>query len=512
MAPNPASCLVLIASKCRREISGELDALAPTSSPGPHFAAQALLARKAPDLQIARSKHSIHTTTIIMDADKRNKCNRKAICISVLVLLLVGGVVGFVAFWFTRPENIEVTAAQADEQSPLTLVQASENGNVRIDSSYLLTDPSNTTYYLTIANSTLLLLGDQSLYLVPNLAAVDFDAMGDKFVLQNVKSLEFPVRLPPSFDPSLFEGGVFATPAADFVVHDTFDWIIDMTSTASATNTTAADDNDSKDNSTISVMMEEESTNTTATTAAGDESQGSSTAPTTTEQVSTNTTSASTEDESKSTSTVPTTPKEASTNVAIVAGNGGGKGNSTTSTVTPGSPTDSPTTETPTMPPTVNPTKPPTKSPTNRPTESPTKMPTTEEAEALIVLFSELSGGGYGVAGTITLQYRTDLDDNGNVVNVPFLLFENINAPSAPGPFLWMTRRANDRHRQILDEDVYIAFEDRPDGSFTKGGTYAVDFPQPEVDFSEFVGGSFIVWCEPFSVWIGGGDIVELQT
>jgi hypothetical protein len=25
------------------------------------------------------------------------------------------------------------------------------------------------------------------------------------------------------------------------------------------------------------------------------------------------------------------------------------------------------------------------------------------------------------------------------------------------------------------------------------------------------VGGSYIVWCEPFSVWIGGGEIVELQ-
>ena len=51
-----------------------------------------------------------------------------------------------------------------------------------------------------------------------------------------------------------------------------------------------------------------------------------------------------------------------------------------------------------------------------------------------------------------------NIDENGMVVNVSFLLFENINAPSAPGPFLWITRRTNERHHQVLHEDIYIAF------------------------------------------------------
>ena len=94
--------------------------------------------------------------------------------------------------------------------------------------------------------------------------------------------------------------------------------------------------------------------------------------------------------------------------------------------------------------------------------------------------------------------------------NVPYLFFENIEAPSAPGPVLWMTRRANERHTTILEEDIYIKVADS-DGSFTVEGTYTIDFPSPGIDFKEFVNGSFIVWCEPYSVWLGGGSIVELK-
>lgn len=54
-----------------------------------------------------------------------------------------GGLAGGLAYYFTRPEDIPVTAAQADAQSLPSLVQASESGAVRIDSSHLLADPSN---------------------------------------------------------------------------------------------------------------------------------------------------------------------------------------------------------------------------------------------------------------------------------------------------------------------------------------------------------------------------------
>lgn len=59
------------------------------------------------------------------------------------MLLLAGGLTGGLAYYFTRPEDIPVTAAQADAQSLPSLVQASESGAVRIDSSHLLADPSN---------------------------------------------------------------------------------------------------------------------------------------------------------------------------------------------------------------------------------------------------------------------------------------------------------------------------------------------------------------------------------
>lgn len=140
---------------------------------------------------------------------------------------------------------------------------------------------------------------------------------------------------------------------------------------------------------------------------------------------------------------------------------------------------------------------------------APTRPPTAAE-ETPVVLFSTLSGG-YGVGGSITLQYRRDICNDGNVANVPFLLFSNIAAPSAPGPFLWITRRPNQRFRQIAQNDVYIPFDDTQDGSFTKSGTYILDFPDPDVAASEFIGGCFVVWCEPFSVYIGGGEIVVKQ-
>ena len=391
-------------------------------------------------------------------SEKKSKCSRKTICISVLVVLVLGAAAGGLAFWLTRPEDIPITTAASNAQSPPSLVQASEGGAVRIDSSFLLEDPSNITHFLTIDNATLSSLTDDTvgLYFVPNLDEVDFEAPGENFIVPEITLLEYPHALSSSFDPSLYDGGVFAKQSNNegVMVVDMFDWVVDTTFVSSddgnnivGTNGTIPEDEDTSNGNTTGSMEN-------STVMPGD---------------------------GESTTIAPAAP---------------GADESITGT------TNTTATTAPTPPPTRSPT-------TTAPVPQATLSPTVAQEDP-IILFSQLGGGGYNVGGTITLQYRTDIDNNGNVINVPFLLFENINPVSAPGPFLWMTRRANTRHSQILDNDIYIAIDGTQDGSFTKGGTYALDFPEPNVDFSEFVGGSYIVWCEPFSVWIGGGEIVEL--
>ena len=312
---------------------------------------------------------------------KSNNKIRNIVIVAVVILAL-GGLAGFLAWWFTRPANIPVAQAQSNPTSPPSVVQLGTTdtfGITRIDSSYALDNPSNVTHYLSMQEVN----DNVSLYLVADSTEVDFQ---DAFVVKNVQDLEFPHALPATFDPSLYEGGVFVTDDSTVVV-DTFEWTIDMTKTA----------NDGT----------------------GDASNGTDTTDGTSD------------------------------------------------------------------------------SDTNSDTELP-------------ILVSELEGSSYSVGGTITIQYRMDVDSSsGNVVQVPFMVFENIQAPSAPGPFLWMTRRANERHGSILPEDIYIPIEGASDGtSFTLEGDFAQDFPEPNVDLSEFANGSFIVWCEPFSVWLGGGPIV----
>jgi hypothetical protein len=423
-------------------------------------------------------------------SEKKINCSRKAVCISVLVVLILGGGAGGLAYWLTRPEDIPITTAASNAQSPPSLVQASEGGAVRVDSSFLLVDPSNVTHYLTIDNATLSSLTDDTiaLYFVPNLDAVDFEASDENFIVPEIKRLDYPHALASSFDPSLYQGGVFGTSSDEGVmVVDMFDWIVDTTSASKD------DENDNMGaNSTIP-----------GTTAPGDD-KSTTTAPTLAPNPSP-TLSPTTAAPVPQPTLSPTIAQEDDSITNATAAPGGDE--STTDTVATNAPVPSPTRS----PPTAAPVPPPTRSPTTAaPVPQPTLSPTIAPDDP-IILFSELGGGGYNVGGTITLQYRADIDNNGNVINVPFLLFDNINPVSAPGPFLWMTRRANTQHSQILEDDIYIAIDGTQDGSFTKGGTYALDFPEPNVDFSEFVGGSYIVWCEPFSVWIGGGEIVELQ-
>ena len=121
------------------------------------------------------------------------------------------------------------------------------------------------------------------------------------------------------------------------------------------------------------------------------------------------------------------------------------------------------------------------------------------------MLVSQLAGvSGYRVGGTITVSTRTDFV-GGQIVQVPVLLFSNIQVPRAPGPFLYLTRRAG-VPRNLQNDDLRIPINAVADGSFTVEGSFEQDFTA-DVDLNEFANGSWIVWCDPFGILLGGGSI-----
>ena len=134
----------------------------------------------------------------------------------------------------------------------------------------------------------------------------------------------------------------------------------------------------------------------------------------------------------------------------------------------------------------------------------------------LPLLTSELQGGSYSISGTVSVEYRTDFVD-GDFKSVPTLKFDNIAPPSAPGPFLYLTRRSLEESRgtgPIENEDLYIPIDEASDGSFTVRGTFFQDLDElMDVEtIDEFRNGSWIVWCGPFSVYLGGGQINVVES
>ena len=56
-------------------------------------------------------------------------------------------------------------------------------------------------------------------------------------------------------------------------------------------------------------------------------------------------------------------------------------------------------------------------------------------------------------------------------------------------------------------QDIYVPI-DETGGEFAVVGEFDQYLDEIDVqDLEDFTNGSWIVWCRPFSVWIGGGSI-----
>lgn len=332
------------------------------------------------------------------------KCVASTIAISLCLVIAV--VVGTIVWFVTRPDNIEVVRSTMTESS-LSLVKVGNivsglEGTVRVDSNFLLENPQNVSYHLTINITNGYPEG---------VDVVDFHFSEDMeqqtvpsedmatLVVKDIKALEFPHRLGADFIPSKWRGGVFVERSTSAVL-GLVPFTIDLSIVADEDNDMIMTDL----NSTKMMNM----TNSTET--------------------------------------------------------GDGTSNSDVSM-------SDPVAMTPLPPPT---------------------------------LFSQLTGRGYRVGGSITVEYRTDFVD-GMVVHIPVLRFQDILAPTAPGPFLYLTRRPNNP-RSLAQEDIRVPIQGAVDGSFTVEGSFTQDFTF-DVDLAEFTNGSWIVWCDPFRVHLGGGTI-----
>merc|ERR1712176_20836 len=124
-------------------------------------------------------------------------------------------------------------------------------------------------------------------------------------------------------------------------------------------------------------------------------------------------------------------------------------------------------------------------------------------------LFSQLSGK-YGIEGTVTIDYITEFQD-GEIKSVAVMQFDIPAVNSAPGPFLYLSKRpfSETKNGGVTNEDVAINLDDGDQGGFTVMGRFdqVLDEIDNVQDLNDYKDGSWIVWCEPFSVWLGGGPI-----
>lgn len=169
-------------------------------------------------------------------------------------------------------------------------------------------------------------------------------------------------------------------------------------------------------------------------------------------------------------------------------------------------------TNNPTRAPTVSPVptiRGATRVPTASPTREPTLAPVSPTSAPVAALVGNLEGDSYNIAGTITIDSVAGIE-GGQAVSIARLQFD-VNAVSAPGPYLYLSKRpfSETRDGRLVAEDIEIEIDGVENGSFTKGGVFEQVFDEIDdvQDLREYEGGSFIVWCRPFGVWLGGGPI-----
>ena len=124
--------------------------------------------------------------------------------------------------------------------------------------------------------------------------------------------------------------------------------------------------------------------------------------------------------------------------------------------------------------------------------------------------------GQYQISGSITIDTIAGFE-NGGVVQRPRLLFDIPNLVDAPGPYLYLSKRPfSETQVGDLDEsdgDVFVAIDDGTDGQFNVRGTFEQFLDEVDADdLLDYAGGSWIVWCRPFGVWIGGGSIAAVES
>lgn len=162
--------------------------------------------------------------------------------------------------------------------------------------------------------------------------------------------------------------------------------------------------------------------------------------------------------------------------------------------------------------PTRSPTRLPTRLPTQPPTRNPTKFPTAAPAgnSPFPPILTAQVSGSYNINAMITIDYVQGFE-NGQVVNRPRLQFDIPNLSNAPGPYLYLSKRpySETRRRNLEDDDILISIDSGENGQFNVRGRFDqfLDELHSVDDLEDYTNGSWIVWCRPFGVWIGGGSI-----
>mmetsp|Transcript_14226 Transcript_14226/g.35698 ORF Transcript_14226/g.35698 Transcript_14226/m.35698 type:complete len:491 (-) Transcript_14226:85-1557(-) len=479
---------------------------------------------------------------------------RKRLAWGALTFVLVVLIVTLSAYFGTRPETIPVVETMAEETLPsLIKVAPIGTGVLLMEYTELLQDNSTVFYYLSIQDWNATTLegvanpDDVALYLtrsseptlenlnpkVGNLRKRQLEA-NQVLRIGFLSNVTFPLKLPEFFLPGDYNGAILVEENQDIIAEiskASFSVLVDaeqnigsptgapsaapsQSPTASPTSTPSKSPTDIPSVAPSTSPSAMPSAFPTVTPPTNEPTNVPSQTPTIeptalpSEEPSTSQPSISYEPSVRGATQSPTTSP--STNIpTLMPSRTPSSRPSTTPSKTPSTsplvaPSYSPTKEpskSPTAMPTIQPTQNPTKPPTAEPTVSPTK-------KSLTILTSELSGS-YGIGGTVTMDYVQGFE-NGKVVDLPRLQFDIPNLSDAPGPYLYLSKRSySETRRGNLDpQDVLISIDGGDDGQFNVRGRFDQFLTQVQ-DLKEYTNGSWIVWCRPFGVWIGGGEIFE---
>lgn len=175
-------------------------------------------------------------------------------------------------------------------------------------------------------------------------------------------------------------------------------------------------------------------------------------------------------------------------------------------------PTASPTAS-PSIRGSMNPTQLPTSKPTAEPSPAPTSVPSPSPTDfngipSPVLFASSEPESSYTTSGTINFWQRYTLDIfTGQVVSKITIEFLDIKPPSAPGAKLYLT--PSESGKKIDGEGTIILnIEGTEDGLYTKSGNYEQEAPANFNVNDLTYYRRIIIWCEPFDVYIGEGDIV----